>query len=170
MNIFIWPSSPSDRLRKFDSFGGEYRSNLKAFDISVVPKINYGVSKIVIRAKDKVNKLDQTNVVYKIGCMDCNNSYVGQSKRSLGTRVGEHSRDSIKPLKNTPFFNQVFQEDHQFDFKNPDILDVEQDYFRRLTAESVHINTQINGINIKQDFEKMNSIYKPLFNRIKRAK
>ena len=33
------------------------------FDRSVIPKIKYGVSKIVIRGKDKVNKLDQTNVV-----------------------------------------------------------------------------------------------------------
>ena len=80
--------------------------------------------------------------------MGCNSSYVEQSRRSLGTRVGEHSRDSMKPLKNTPFFNHIFQEDHQFDFKNPDILKVEEDYFRRLTAEYVHINTQINGINI----------------------
>ena len=73
-------------------------------------------------------------------------------------------------LKNTPFFNHIYQEEHRFDFKNPDILDIEQDYFRRLASESVHINTQINGITIRQDFEKMNSIYRPLFNRIKKSK
>ena len=33
--------------------------------------------------------------------------------------------------------------------------------------EHYNINTQINGINTRQDFQKMNSIYRPLFNRIK---
>ena len=41
---------------------------LKSFNICTVPKINYFMDKIIKRGKDKVEKIDQTNVVYKNNC------------------------------------------------------------------------------------------------------
>jgi len=40
--------------------------------------------------KDILLTLSRPNVVYKINCSNCNASYVGQIKRILNTRVGEH--------------------------------------------------------------------------------
>jgi len=39
--------------------------------------------------KDLPNS-SQMNVVYKLNCMDCNASYVGQTGRLLKTRIAEH--------------------------------------------------------------------------------
>ena len=77
---------------------------LNSFNIKVVPKINYAINRIIKKGKDKVNKNDQVNVVYKVNCDDCDASYAGESKRGIGVRVPEHRRHSKKVHKETPFF------------------------------------------------------------------
>lgn len=54
---------------------------LHAFGISALPKINYGVSKIVIRVKENWIM----SFIRWAVCTGCDCSYVGHSKRSLGT-------------------------------------------------------------------------------------
>ena len=43
-------------------------------------------------------------------------------------------------------------------------------YYHSLTSEMVHVNTQNNGINIQNDFDKLNATNRPLFNMIKKLK
>jgi len=40
--------------------------------------------------------MSQTDCVYRIDCSDCDMTYVGQTKRKLGTRVKEHKSDINK--------------------------------------------------------------------------
>ncbi|EFN65198.1 hypothetical protein EAG_00070, partial [Camponotus floridanus] len=40
--------------------------------------------------KDRLEKDSRSNIVYKINCVDCNASYVGQTGRLLRTRMREH--------------------------------------------------------------------------------
>jgi len=47
------------------------------------------------RGKDKIN-ISQCDIVYKITCQDCDASYMGQTKRQLGTRIKEHVSDINK--------------------------------------------------------------------------
>ena len=42
---------------------------------------------LLVALKDKVAKDDQCGVVYKVSCNDCEASYVGETGRSLGTRM-----------------------------------------------------------------------------------
>jgi hypothetical protein len=44
------------------------------------------------KVSDKVDKLEQ-NGIYSITCKDCNKKYVGQTKRSLGVRFEEHTKE-----------------------------------------------------------------------------
>ena len=141
---------------------------LKSFNITTIPKMIYSLTDVVKRGKDRVSLLDRINVIYKLQCLDCNASYVGETKRSLGTRVHEHSRDSKNPLKDTPIFRHISELDHNFDFDNPAILDTESNYFKRITSEMIHINSQVNGINIQEDFPKLNSLYTPLLIKLKK--
>ena len=76
---------------------------MNGFDIKVVPKIKYALNRVIKKGKEKVNKNDQLNVVYKVNCNDCDASYVGESKRGTGVKVPEHRRDSKKAHKETSF-------------------------------------------------------------------
>jgi len=46
--------------------------------------------------KDKSEKLLCCDVVYKINCIDCKASYVGQTKRRLQTKIYKHEVDINK--------------------------------------------------------------------------
>ena len=43
--------------------------------------------------KDKSDKWDQTGVVYKFTCKNCPATYIGETKRSLKTRINEHKKN-----------------------------------------------------------------------------
>ena len=45
------------------------------------------LSSIIKLGKDKTDKVNQANVVYKINCKDCSASYVGQTSRRLQVRA-----------------------------------------------------------------------------------
>jgi len=48
------------------------------------------LNKFIKVHKDTLSSLSRSNVVYKINCLNCDASYVGQTKRILNTRVAEH--------------------------------------------------------------------------------
>ena len=149
------------------NFFNKISLRLKAFNIRTIPKMFYSLGQIIKRGKDKVKPQDQNNVVYKISCKDCPATYVGQTKRTLQTRINEHKRDSKKPSKDTPLFRHILETDHNFNFDEPSILDNESSYFKRCTSEVVFINAQTHGLNIQEDMKKLNSIYTPFFQQIK---
>ena len=46
-----------------------------------------------MNVKDKREVTDKSGVVYSIPCHNCNDKYIGETSRSLGTRMIEHRRD-----------------------------------------------------------------------------
>ncbi|EZA51321.1 hypothetical protein X777_10246, partial [Ooceraea biroi] len=66
-------------------------------------------------------------LVYQINCMDCNASYIGQTKRSLDTRVSEHRRNINGSSK---YYSVVsdhrLSQQHDFDWTNPRVLHREE--------------------------------------------
>ena len=65
-------------------------SNLKIIVLSTIPIINKNLSSVIKLGKDSTNKMDTTNVVYKIRCKDCGACHIGETKRTLKTRIKEH--------------------------------------------------------------------------------
>ena len=47
---------------------------------------------MLVSPKDKTEKLNKSGVVYHVKCADCPASYVGETARSLGTRLTWHKR------------------------------------------------------------------------------
>ena len=41
---------------------------------------------------DPVTKEQRTDAIYSIPCNDCDNEYIGQTKRQFGTRLKEHQK------------------------------------------------------------------------------
>lgn len=69
---------------------------LKNYNILTVPRNKNNTSNnIVTKGKDKNAKTENTNTVYKMNCKNCSASYVGESKRMVGTRINEHKNSKV---------------------------------------------------------------------------
>jgi len=54
------------------------------------------LNRFIKRGKDKIEFMSRSECVYKISCVNCDVSYVGQIKRQLATRIKEHKGDINK--------------------------------------------------------------------------
>jgi len=122
------------------------------------------LNKFIKVHKDVLPVLSRSNVVYKINCSDCDASYVGQTERTLNTRVNEH-KSHIR--RNTTQFSVITdhkqKSKHEFDWDNVKILDVESNCNKRLISEMIHIKKQKDGLNAQTDTALLDPIYNDLF-------
>jgi len=116
--------------------------------------------------KDPLPNEQKTNVVYRINCLDCNASYVGQTKRQLITRIKEHRSNLDNPSANLTVVSEHRLTGHEFDWNNVSILDNEPHYTKRLVSEMLHIKHQSNSINIKEDTDLLDSSYFPILKKL----
>ena len=67
----------------------------------MIPKLSKDLCSIVKKGK-VVSKLNNTGAVYKIKCKEtvCDKVYIGESKRALYFRIGEHEGDVLNRKKN----------------------------------------------------------------------
>ena len=64
-------------------------------------KPTHTISSILKKPKDKIEKEASRGIVYKINCKDCDCVYVGQTSRSLKTRMKEHAKAIATSDKNS---------------------------------------------------------------------
>jgi len=123
----------------------------------------YGVNKLrnIIKAhKDPLPNLCKKNVIYKLNCNNCEATYVGQTKRQVKTKIVEH-RNHIK--RNTSTYSVITDHriisDHDFDWDNVEILDVEKNLNKRLIFEMINIKSQSKGLNLQTDTDSLDRAY-----------
>ena len=68
-------------------------SIFKQYNITTIPTVNKSMNSVIKSGKDKSDKWDQTGVVYKFTCKNCPATYIGETKRSLKTRINEHKKN-----------------------------------------------------------------------------
>ena len=133
--------------------------------IKFAHKPNFTLRSIFSQKKDKIENQQQHNVVYEITCKgndkeQCNRVYIGTTKRSLATRVGEHKNDIIKNKQTTALAQHSTELQHVPDFENIKILDKEKRLNTRFTLESLRIQQKLTKtINTKEDVDNISAAY-----------
>jgi len=132
-------------------------------------RVMNSLGRIIKAHKDRNDVLANNNVVYKIKCINCNASYVGQTKRQLCTSIKEHSNNHKSITSKVSVLTQhMLEHSHTFDWKNTQILDTEPSYFKRLISEMLHIKEQPNGINAQTDTEFLDESYNDILEMLSR--
>ncbi|KAI4474386.1 hypothetical protein M0804_014887 [Polistes exclamans] len=111
------------------------------------------INSIYTKLKDKVDKLEQSNLVYKIPYV-CDKCYIGQTKQKLKKRLQQHKND-CKPINAqksniTALAEHHFITGHKFKFDETNILDKEDSWYKRNISEMYHI-TKNNTVNYRTD-------------------
>ena len=138
------------------------RRILKEAGIKVAMKPARKIAKFLPSPKDPLSIEDRSCLIYQVPCADCDYVYIGQTKRDLNTRLAEHKR-SIKfqrPEKSA-LCEHVLNCDHKINWNCSQILKIEENFFRRLTAESWFINSHSHVMN-RSDGDCLPSIYRSL--------
>ena len=91
---------------------------------------------------------------------------MGQTKRQLKTRIFEHKTDIKKSSSPSVITKHRITNDHDFDWKNVEILDKEPSFVKRSISEMLHIKKQEKGLNKQSDTELLPDVYLPILERI----
>ena len=93
------------------------------------------LSSVIKLGKDSTKQMDRTNVVYKIRCKDCEACYIGETKRTLKTRIKEHINN--KNNESVVWQHQInFR--HEFDWnRTPSTKGHTEPYRKKVCMEKV---------------------------------
>ena len=89
-------------------------------------------------------------------------TYIGETKRSLITRINEHK--SKKSTESVICQHQM-NYNYELNWEETRIID-ESNYKKRLTSEIIHIKSNHNSINKKEDIYNLKKIYFPILKLI----
>ena len=88
-----------------------------------------------LQPKDPVTKEQRTDAIYSIPCNDCDNEYIGQTKRQFGTRLKEHQKAVFLCKKeNSALSEHICLTNHTIGWDNSKIIST---YWRYRTSAFV---------------------------------
>ena len=97
--------------------------------------------------KDKDDPKDRQRTVYRIRCNDCSGTYIGETGRTLATRVGEHQTATDKEDLTNNIAQHHRKTRHAINWDSATCLTHSTDKDQRLTLESWFTNLQPNLLN-----------------------
>ena len=95
---------------------------LRPYGIRVAHKPAAYIKSALSKPKDKIQKMDKSNTVYRVNCFDCPKHYNGQTSRRLQTRMKEHKRQIKNHNANSLIYVHQATNDHKMDVEHPEIL------------------------------------------------
>ena len=96
----------------------------------------------LVAPKDKSKIVDQSGVVYRIPCSDCDSVYIGETARALGDRLKEHTSQSKSAVKSSAVAEHTKVTGHKLDSPNIKIVKKESKFLNRKIKESIAIRQE----------------------------
>jgi hypothetical protein len=139
---------------------GKHRG--KKVELAFKPKNQ--VKQHYTKLKDDYKKDEKSSVIYKVDCMKCSKSYIGQTSRKLRERMNDHKGYVKKKTEESALASHTLKnKDHIFDFDNIRIIGTETNRSKRETKETINIfKNKQNIVNKRQDIEGFQKIYRRL--------
>lgn len=116
---------------------------------------------IYSKLKYDIDKMDKSNLVYKINCKSCSSLYIGTTSQKFKNRISQHKGDIRNKKKlATSLCEHALSQGHEFDFDNAKIINRESNYKARLILEMCRIQEFSRlAINRKTDVDGLSSHY-----------
>ena len=135
----------------------EFKPTLRACDKNLIFKYPNKLSRKLCNNRSTQKKLDIG--VYKVNCNNCNKFYIGETGRSLNTRMREHKNDIKNDKVSSGIVKHVNETDHEFDFKNVELIYPNSNSSKRHIVETSFINTnKLKCVNLNSGFVCLDNI------------
>ena len=99
---------------------------------------------ILVHPKDKTPNCRKCGVIYSVKCEECSKQYIGETARTLETRLKEHNR---KVGNLTAIGEHLVETGHKIDKDKVTIIGREDKFWRRKIHESVKIREHKPPLN-----------------------
>ena len=121
---------------------------LCSHNVKVAQKRFLTLNHIFAKPKDPVPKEQTSDAIYSVLCNDCNQEYIGQTKRLFGTRLKEHQK-AVFPSKkdNSALSQHTCQTNHMIAWDNSKIITTNRRYHQGRCLEAWHINSAHAPLN-----------------------
>jgi hypothetical protein len=143
------PAEPEKEIKRFLKLPyvsrkcEDFAFRLKQLVSSFFPQVEFNVAfqapmtiGKMFPFKDRIlNALDQSVVVYKVKCLNCEAEYIGKTTRILHHRIYEHRTKSESAIRQ----HLQLHEDHHIDFNGVQILDTADTLMKLSVKELLHI-------------------------------
>jgi len=109
---------------------------------------------VLVHPKDKQEKEDLTECVYKVPCANCDKTYIGETGRKFGVRLQEHRTEveskterkftrslrasSLTEHNKPALTDHATQENHVINWSQATVIDREPERFTRWFKEAIH--------------------------------
>ena len=121
---------------------------LDSHNVEVAQKPFKTLGHIFAKLKDPATKEQRTDVIYSIPCNDCDNEYIGHTKRQFGTRLKEHQKAVFFCKKeNSALSERTCLTNHTIRWEKSKIITTNRRYNQCLCLEAWHINSAHAPLN-----------------------
>ncbi|XP_072037085.1 uncharacterized protein [Amphiura filiformis] len=123
------------------------------FEKSVAEAIKEGkhfmeLKEQLVHPKDPIPKDLQPGAIYSIPCGSCDQVYIGETGKPLKKRTSEHQRDTNSGnTQKSAVAEHVWQNQHDIDWDNTKILDMNTKWSERKFMEAWHIHSTPDNFN-----------------------
>lgn len=141
------------------------RKVLQKKNLRVYFKTTNTLRKQLVHPKDPVPKDLQPGAIYSIPCGTCDQVYIGETGRTLKKRTSEHQKDTeCGNVQKSAVAEHAWKNQHDIDWDNTKILDMNQKWSERKFMEAWHIKSISKNFNRDKGVE-IPAEWNRLFNR-----
>ena len=138
---------------------------LCSHNVKVAQKPFFTLNHIFAKPKDPVPKEKKSDAIYSIPCNNCNQEYIGQTKRQFGIRLKEHQKAvSLSKKDNSALSEHTYQTNQTIAWDNSKIITTNRRYHKRRCLGAWHINSAHAPLN-RDDGGFLPDAYLHLINR-----
>ena len=105
--------------------------------------------------KDRLNRSQKSKVIYKAGCWDCSDFYIGKTKRRLHDRKTEHFRALTKNDPTSAIADHIRATGHNIKWDHFDILASGKTDYHCKIKETLLIQELKPALNVNVSSEKL---------------
>lgn len=157
-------------------------------NVHIASKQSKTVGSLLPIAKDRTGKGDQSNVVYRIDCSDCDACYIGMTTTKLKSRLSGH-RSNVRKLQKlrddgytntdaaiaeirekTALINHAAAMEHSFGLDEVKIVERTHKSSNLPILESCHIYNTDKTVNKRSDTDNLHASYAGILHTIKNMK
>ena len=130
---------------------------MRNHNVPVAMKPFKTLKSVLVHTKDKWEKEDLTECVYKVPCANCDKTYIGETGRKFGVRLHEHKTEvesktgrtfrslrasSLTEHNKSTLTDHATQENYVINWSQATVIDREPERFTRWIKEAIHIRKE----------------------------